>query len=263
VPALLAVAEATSSLRIGSFVLDNDFRHPVMLAKEVATLDVLSGGRFELGLGAGWQRSEYEQAGISYDAVGTRVSRMEESVHIIKELFTDKAVSFSGTYYNVTDMKGYPRPVQQPHPPLLIGGGGKRVLSFAAKEATIVGIGVKVRADGHGLDARDTLPSVTDQKIAWVREAAGVRFKDLELNVIVFDVMATDDRLPAARRLADRVGGLNAEQALEIPHALIGTEDQICEDLLKRRERYGISYTAIFEEDMDAFEPVLERLAGH
>src|SRR6266568_4197945 len=148
VPALLAAAEATHTLRIGSFVFDNDFRHPVMLAREAATLDLLSGGRFELGLGAGWNRSEYEQAGIPYDSPGVRVSRMEEALHIIKGLLADGPVNFSGKYYTVTDLEGHPKPVQRPHPPILIGGGGKRLLSIAAREATTVGFTPTFRAVG-------------------------------------------------------------------------------------------------------------------
>src|SRR5438876_677403 len=155
IPALVAAADATSTLRIGSLVFDNDFRHPVMLAKEAATLDVLSGGRFELGIGAGWLRSEYEQAGIPYDPPGVRVGRMEEALQIIKGLFADRPVTFSGTYYKVSALEGQPKPVQRPHPPILIGGGGKRILSIAAREATIVGFLPIVRPDGSGPDLTD------------------------------------------------------------------------------------------------------------
>lgn len=181
--ALQMVAEATTTLRVGSFVLDNDFRHPVMLAKEVATLDVLSDGRFELGLGAGWLRSEYEQAGIAFASPAVRVARLEESVSIVKRLFAEEAVTFSGAHYSITNLQGSPRPVQRPHPPILIGGGGKRILSLAAREADIVGLAAKSRADGSGLDILDGLPEATDQKIALLRQVAGEHFS--RLNSIV------------------------------------------------------------------------------
>lgn len=263
IPALMAVVEVTNSIRVGSFVFDNDFRHPARLAKEAATIDVLSGGRFELGLGAGWWGAEYEQAGISFESPGVRVSRLEEAIHVIKGLFAQQPVSFSGNHYTVTNLNGHPKPVQKPHPPVLIGGGGKRLLSLAAREADIVSIGPKVRADGSGLDVTNALPEATTQKIAWLRQAAADRFEKLELNVIVFETVVTNDPKQAAQRTAERIGnGIPWEQVLEIPHWLIGTVEQMSEALQERRERYGISYIAIFEESMEAFAPVIARLAG-
>ena len=261
VAALMAAAEATQTLRIGSLVFDNDFRQPVMLAKEAATLDLLSGGRFELGLGAGWMRSEYERAGIPFDSAGVRVNRLEEAVHIIKGLFAGEPLNFSGQYYTVTNLEGFPKPIQRPNPPIFVGGGSKRILSIAAREANIVGFGPRTRADGSGLDTTDATAEATERKVAWVRQAAGERFNELELNAIVFTVVVTDQRKQASEQLTQRFQ-MTTQQVLEMPHCLVGTVDQITEDLLYRREKYGISYVSIFEESIEAFAPVVARLAG-
>jgi len=261
VPALVAAAEATSSIRLGSSVFDNDFRHPVMLAKEAATIDLLSSGRFELGIGAGWAHSEYEQAGIPFDAGSIRVSRLEEALHIIKGLFAGEPLNFSGKYYTVTNLEGFPKPIQRPHPLIFVGGGSKRILSIAAREANIVGFGPRTRADGSGLDVTDATSEATERKVAWVRQAAGERFNELELNTIVFTVEVTDQRQQASEQLTQRFQ-MSAQQVLEMPHCLMGTVDQITEDLLYRRKKYGISYVSVFEESMEAFAPVVARLAG-
>jgi probable F420-dependent oxidoreductase len=261
IPALLSAAEATTTLRVGSYVLDNDFRHPVMLAKEAATLDHLSGGRFELGVGAGWLRSEYEQAGIPYEPGAIRVKRLEETLQIVKGLFAEEPLTFSGTHYTIKDLNGSPKPLQQPHLPLLVGGASKRILSLAAREASIVSVSAKVLPDGSGLDVTDTTPMATLQKIEWIRLAAGERFLQLELNMIMFAVVVTEDRLSATQQLAEGFK-TTTEQVLTIPHCLVGTPDQMCEDLRQRREQYGISYIGIFEESMEAFAPVVARLAA-
>ncbi|MFL5591056.1 MAG: LLM class F420-dependent oxidoreductase [Ktedonobacteraceae bacterium] len=261
VPALVAAAEATSSIRLGSSVFDNDFRHPVMLAKEAATIDLLSGGRFELGIGAGWAQSEYEQAGISFDAGSTRVSRLEEALHIIKGLFAEEPLNFSGKYYTVTNLEGFPKPIQRPHPPIFVGGGSKRILSIAAREANIVGFGPRTRADGSGLDVTDATSEATERKVAWVRQVGGERFNELELNTIVFTVVVTYQRQQASEQLTQRFQ-MTAKQVLEMPHCLVGTVDQITEDLLYRREKFGISYVSVFDESMETFAPVVARLVG-
>ncbi len=261
VPAILSAAEATSSLRVGSYVFANDFRHPVMLAKEAATLDVLTSGRFELGIGAGYLRAEYEQAGLSYDPANIRVAHLEEAIQVVKGLFAGEPLTFSGHYYTITNLEGFPKPVQRPHPPLLIGGAGKRLLTLAAREASIVSIGAKAQSDGSGLDATDTTPAATRQKVEWIRQAAGERFNQLELNMIMFAVVVTEDRHQIARQLAERFK-TPGDQVLTLPHCLIGTVDQISEDLQTRREQYSISYIAVFEEDSEAFAPVVARLTG-
>jgi probable F420-dependent oxidoreductase len=261
VPALTAAALATTRLRVGSLVFCNDFRHPVVLAKEAATLDVLSGGRFELGLGAGWLRAEYDQAGIRFDAPGTRIERLEESVAIVKGLLAGERVTFTGRHYSIADLEGRPVPVQRPHPPILIGGGGQRTLSLAAREASIVGFVPRALKDGSGLDRTDFGEAALRQKIQWARAADGDRFDSLELNALIQAVVVSDQRTHTADQLAARFK-VARDLVLESPYVLLGTIDEICDTIRQRRERYGISYLTVFERDMEAFAPVVERLAG-
>lgn len=261
IPALLAAAEVTTALRLGTFVLDNDFRHPVVLAKDVATLDLLSGGRVELGLGAGWRKAEYEAAGIAFDPARTRVDRLGEALRLLKGLFSGEPVTFAGEFYTVTGLTGAPPSAQRPHPPLLAGGGGKRVLSTAAREADIVSLIVKARADGSGQDWTSTTDAATTQQLAWIRQAAGDRFDALELNVMVNGLIVTADRARAARQTAAR-HGLTEDEVRDSPHFLIGSAEQICDDLRQRRDRHGISYVVVPEVFAEALAPVVARLAG-
>jgi probable F420-dependent oxidoreductase len=263
VPALAAVAGATSTLRMGSLVFGNDYRHPVVLAKEAATLDVLSEGRFELSLGAGWMRTDYEEAGITYDTPRVRVERFEEAVQVIQGLLrTDGAFSFDGTYYQVNDLMLLPRPVQDPGPPLIIGGGGKRVLSFAARHADIVSINVNLREGTGGPEtAPNASPERTREKVAWVKEAAGGRFDELELNALIGFVMITDEASELAEAMAPHFG-ISSDDALHIPLALLGTLDEMTEELQWRREEYGISYWSIEADSWEALGPVVSTLSG-
>ena len=207
IPALMAAADATTTLRVGALVLDNDYRHPVVLGKELATIDVLSDGRLEIGLGAGWMRADYDSAGLSYDSAGVRLDRFEEALAVLKGMFSEGQVEFSGRYYQVTALEGRPLPVQRPWPPFLIGGGGRRVLGIAAREADIVGINGTLRAGEVGAEALASMTaSAVDQKINWVREAAGDRFNDLELNVRAFFVAVTNDRNRTAEDMGALVG---------------------------------------------------------
>jgi probable F420-dependent oxidoreductase len=263
VPALAAVAAATSTLRMGSLVFGNDYRHPVVLAKEAATLDVLSEGRFELSLGAGWMKTDYEQAGMVYDSPPVRVERFEEAVQVIQGLLrTDGPFSYDGAFYRVSEHTLYPRPVQQPGPPLIIGGGGKRVLSFAARHADIVSINVNLREGTGGPEtAPNASPERTREKVTWVREAAGDRFGELELNALIGFVMITDDASGIADAMAPHFG-ISAEDALHIPLALLGTLDDMIEELQWRRAEYGISYWSIEADSWEALGPVVAKLAG-
>ena len=263
-PALAVAAEATTHLRLGTLVLGNDFRHPVLLAKDVATLDLLSGGRFELGLGAGWQQREYEQAGIPYDAAPVRINRLAEAVHILTGLFGEGTFAFAGEFYTVAELDGQPKPVQRPHPPLLIGGGGKRILSMAAREADIVSIIPRARPEGSGQDSADwttATEAATRQKLEWIRQAAGDRFAALELNAMVYAVMVSDDRHAAAGQLARRFG-LTEDEVIASPNILVGSIEQMVDDLRGRREAFGISYITVPEYFMEALAPVVERLVG-
>lgn len=263
VPALTAAALATTRLRVGSLVFSNDFRHPAVLAKEAATIDVLSGGRFELGLGAGWLRAEYDQTGIPFEAPGTRVERLEEAVTIIKGLLAGERVTFAGRHYTIADLDGRPTPVQRPHPPIAIGGGGRRTLTLAAREASIVGLVPRARRDGSGLDLADLSDAATREKLEWVRAAAGDRFDSLEINTLIQAVAVTvpEQRTAAADQLASRFN-VARDVVLETPYVLLGTIEEMCETLRQRRERYGISYLTVFERDMEVFAPVVARLAG-
>ena len=262
IPALTAAAAATTDLRVGSLVFDNDYRHPVLLAKEVASLDVLSGGRVEFGLGAGWMNSDYDQSGIPHDPAGVRIDRLEEAITVIKGLFAEGPTSFSGEHYTITDLDGLPKPVQRPHPPFLIGGGAPRVLRLAGREADIVGVNPAIRSGNVDEDAgRDMAPGVTDRKLEWVREGAGDRFDDIELNMLVFAVIVTDDRDDLVAKLAPRFG-LSAEDLADSPHVWIGSTAQITDDLRRWRDRWGVSYWVIQGPALEAVAPVVAELAG-
>ncbi|MBO0779705.1 MAG: LLM class F420-dependent oxidoreductase [Ktedonobacteraceae bacterium] len=261
--ALMAAADATKTLRVGSFVFDNDFRHPALLAKEAATLDLLSGGRFELGIGAGWHQSEYEQAGLPFDRAGVRISRLEEAVHIIKQFFTEEAVTFAGSHYTITGLKAFPRPLQRPHPPILMGGGGKRLLTLAGRMADIIGLHLKANEDGT-VDASERTEAALARKVEWVRQAAGERFTDVELNILSPRVIIAQDRQQAAEQYIRESGrsDITAEQLLANPYMLIGSVEQLTERLQRQREQFGISYVVIDADYMEVFAPVVARLAN-
>jgi probable F420-dependent oxidoreductase len=262
-PALLSAAEATTRLRVGTNVLNNDFRHPVLVAREAATVDLLTDGRLQFGLGAGHMQSEHDQAGLRFDAGGTRVERLAEAVTIVKGLLKGEQVTFAGRHYRVTNHTIHPPPVQRPHPPILIGGNGRRLLTLAAKEADIVGLsGITFRRGGAQPDLSGWRPAGVDARVQLMREAAGDRYDRLELNALVQRVVVTDDRRQAAEELTHRWTQLSPEEILQSPYVLIGTLDQLVEDLQARRERWGISYYVIFEPYIDVFAPVVARLAG-
>ncbi len=262
--ALAMAAQATRTLRIGSFVFANDFRHPALLAKAAATLDVLSGGRFELGLGAGWMQSEYEQVGLAFGTAGGRIDRLVESLQVIKGLFSGDPVNFAGTHYRITDMRGHPSPVQRPHPPILLGGSGKRILSVAAREADIVSILPRGMVEAGGpqrIDLADAGAASVARKVAWIREAAAERFQDLELNLFIMDIELAAGEEAGAGQLASRLS-LSHRQVTETPHLLAGTVDQIGQQLRGTRKEYGISYLVVFDEQMERFAPVVASLAN-
>jgi probable F420-dependent oxidoreductase len=257
-PALAAAAEATISLRVGTFVYANDYRHPVMLTKEAATMDVLSGGRFELGLGAGWLRDEYEAVGLPFASPGVRIDRLAESLTIIKGLFEEEPVNFSGTHYQVTNLAGLPRPIQRPRPPILIGGGGPRLLTLAAREASIVGINPRALPQG-GLDRADIAIEAVERKATLIREAAGLRWEDVELNIAILGGAVTDDPRAGAAPIATRAG-ISEETVLASPHTLFGSVDTLADRLLEYRERWGISYITVPEGSINTLAPLVARL---
>ena len=264
-PALVAAAEATSRLRVGTSVLNNDLRHPVLVAREAAAIDLLTDGRLQLGLGAGSIKSEYDEAGMRFDAGRVRVERLAEAVAVIKTLLRGDEVNFSGAHYQVAGHTIAPLPIQKPHPPILIGGNGPRLLALAAREADIVGFsGITFRDGGASPpDVSAWRAPAVDERVRLVREAAGEeRFAHLELNALVQRVIVTEDRHAAAAELARRWPELSPDEILQTPYVLVGTVEQMVEDLQARRRRWGISYYAIYEPYLDDFAPVVARLAG-
>jgi probable F420-dependent oxidoreductase len=262
VPALQAAADATTELRIGALVLCNDYRHPVVLAKEAATLDVLSGGRLEVGIGAGWMTSDYAAAGLELDRPGRRIERLAEALDVIEALWADGEATGEGEHYRITGLDGRPKPVQRPRPPILLGGGGRRMLGLAARRADIVGLNINLAKGVIDADAGpDGTAAATDRKLGWIREAAGDRFDELELQVRVHMVVPTDDR----EGTADLYGpllGISGPDALQSPHALVGATDAIVDDLLARRERWGISCIGVSIDAIDTIAPVIVALKG-
>ena len=264
IPALMAAADATKTLRVGSLVFANDYRHPVVLAKEAATLDLLSGGRFELGIGAGWLRSEYEQTGIPFDPPGIRVERMQEALHILKGVFAENPLTFAGKHYTITHLESLPKPSQKPHPPLLIGAGSKRMLSIAAREANIIGILPKALTNGTiSEDSAERFAESIAQKVEWIRQAAEERFDELELSMAV-TVEIADDRYQRAEQILLKRGwnDITAEQVLEMPSMLIGSMYQIKEKIQVLREKYAFSYFVISDRNLEAFSPIVTQLTG-
>jgi probable F420-dependent oxidoreductase len=226
---LATVASVTSTLRVGSLILANDYRHPVILAKEVATLDVLSNGRVELGLGAGFSQAEYDHAGMRFDPPGVRVERLEEAIRVLKGLFADAPLTFTGKHYSVTHFDSFPKPVQRPHPPILVGAAGKRMLSIAAREADIIGFQTVSTVNGVvSNDPSVRVASAVAQKIEQVRQIAGDRFDRIELSMVVTVVIA-ERRQQAAEQFARERGwhGISPKQVLEMPSVFIGSADQI------------------------------------
>ena len=262
--ALTAVATTTTRLRVGSLVFSNDYRHPAVLAKEIATLDALSNGRVELGLGAGFSKAEYDRAGLAFDPPGVRVDRLEESIHVLKGLFGERPFTFTGKHYSVTDLEGYPKPVQRPHPPLLIGAAGTRMLSIAAREADIIGFQTVSTSRGAVTnDPSGRVAAAVAQRVEHVRRIAAERFERIELSLVATVVLA-DQRRPVAERLARQHGwsGLSSEQVLEMPSVFIGSLDHVADEMRARRERYGFSYYVILDRAMTATAPLVARLAG-
>ena len=259
---LLATAAQVSALRVSPMVIANDYRHPVMVARDGATIDILSEGRFELGIGTGWIEEQYRAAGISYDDPKTRVDRFEEAIAVIKGCWSGEPVTHAGRYYQVTDAT-CPRPVQLPHPPLLIAGSGRRMLTLAGREASIVGISPLGRvASGfeHFDPAMGSSATRIDEQLTWIREGAGLRFDDLELSVMAHHLQVTDDVDATAAQLASEWDS-TPELVLASPHVFIGPTGRIIETLQERRERYGISYVVFASANLAAVESIVNKLA--
>jgi probable F420-dependent oxidoreductase len=262
IAAVTAAALATTRIRIGTKVLANDFRHPAILARELATIDILSGGRLDIGIGAGGRKSDFDRTGLPYDTNGIRISRLMESVAIIKGLLANETFSYEGKFYRVEGAIGQPRPVQKPHPPFVIGGGRQRILSFAAREADIVSFNMDLSQGGRGPIASASMSDdKTQEKLNWVREAAGARMDQLELQIQLYGLAIAQDRSAAAAKMG-QAWDLPVETILSSPHFLIGELDEVCDELERRRRDLGISMFTVSAGAIDDFAPVVERLSG-
>jgi len=260
--AMTAAAMVTRELRVGCRVFCADYHNPVMLAKETATLDMLSGGRVEVGLGAGWVAAEYEGLGIPMERPGLRIERLAETVEVLRAHWAGQPMDIKGTFVRASGFAGRPRPVQQPHPPLFIGGGAPRVLRLAGRLADIVSINFNNAAGrlGAGSVASSTREA-TAEKIGWIREGAGDRFGDIELELAAYFIAISDDPGEAVAAMARRFG-VPDEVLASHPHALIGSVREICDTLEQRRGELGVSYINVAQRSMEAFAPVVARLAG-
>jgi len=265
ITAMATAAAYSESLNVGSLVFDNDYRHPVTLAMEMATIDQISQGRLELGIGAGWKTLDYEQSGIALDPPKVRVERMMEAVRVIKALFGPDPVDFDGEHYQLDGVTG-----TVPHtpggPPLLIAGGAKRMLRFAGEHAAIVGVNPSIHSGAIDADsARDALAERMDQKVSWVKDGAGDRFDDLEINAWVAVAKLTDDAAGFAEVLAPGFGIEAAESiaVLDSPMVMVGTTDEIGERLHERRDRWGFSYHVVQGDSVLEMAPVVAALTGH
>ena len=264
--AMATAAAATTTLRVSAFVLNNDLRHPAVLAQDLASIDVLSWGRLDIAIGAGWNKSEYDAIGLAFDPAPVRQARLAESIAVLKGLLSGSAYSFAGEHYTITDYVAQPIPVQRPHPPFFIGGGGRRTLTLAGQEADIVGLAPRVRRDAT-VDAASLTIAATREKVDWVRAAAGARFATLELNVYpsTWSPTITDDLAGEVRRVIDHVRSrtgveLTEREVIDSPHLFIGSVDRLVEKFSQLREELGI--TSIMLGGIDELTPVLERLAG-
>jgi probable F420-dependent oxidoreductase len=266
VPYLAAVAALTERIRISAFVHNNDLRHPAVLAQELATLDALSEGRLDVAIGAGWNAAEYAAIGLPFDPARVRQARLAESVTVLKGCFGADPFSFAGEHYTITDYDAQPKPVQQPHPPFFIGGGGRTTLELAAREAQTVGFAPRILRGGVP-DPRSFTWAATEEKIGWVREAAGERFDELTLNVYpsFWPVTVTDDLDGEAGKVAaallERSGiELTVPEVIDSPHIFIGSHDRFVEKFTELRDRLDISSFLI--GDLDQLGPAVEQLAG-
>jgi len=266
VPYLATVAALTERLRISAFVHNNDLRHPAVLAQELATLDVLSSGRLDVAIGAGWNEPEYRAIGLSFDPIRVRQARLAEAIAVIKGCFGESAFSFAGEHYTITDYDGYPKPIQRPYPPFLIGGGGRRTLELAALEANIVGLAPRILS-GQRPDPHSITWAATEEKIGWVREAAGDRFDALEFNVYPsqWPIVVTDDLRGEARKVIDRMKErtgieMTEQDIIDSPHIFIGSIERFVEKFTELRERLGVN--SFLVGSLDELGPVVERLAG-
>lgn len=257
---LLQAAALSTGLRFGTLVLNNDLRHPTVLAQDLVTIDAVTDGRLEIGIGAGWNRPEYEAAGLTFDPPAARVRRLKASLRMLRQAMTEGRIDHAADEaYPEIHQDDLPTSLQRPHPPFLVGGGGPKLLAFAAREAQIVGLDPR-SLPGGGSDPEDITEAAIDRKVGWIREAAGERWAELEINIILFDL---DPGFHTRRGPPpERARGISEEEMPRSPHYLVGEAAEMIEALLARRERWGISYLALRPGQMELLEPVIRRLAG-
>ena len=263
-PMLGVLANATSSLRVGTLVLGNDFRRPATLAKELATLDVITEGRLEIGIGAGWLPADYDVSGIALESGSTRIERLGETLDVLDGVLRGGPLTYEGRHLAVHDLTSVPACVQQPRPPLLVGGGGARVLRLAGQKADIVSINWRLTEGALNTAAVSSgLAHGTNEKLRWVREGAGDRFPEIELHVVAYLTAIVEDRLEGARQLvAARGVEVDPAAVLDSPHCLVGSVDEVVDRLEEMRARWGISYVTVYDRLIEEFAPVVARLAG-
>ena len=263
--ALAAAAAVTTELKVGALVFGNDYRHPIMLAKEMATLDHIAEGRVEFGIGAGWMRTDYDQTGMTYDRPGLRIERMVESLQIIKRCWQEGSFDFAGEHYQIDGYDGLPLPYTPGGPPVIIGGGGPRMLGVAAEHADIVAITANLRAGEVGADAiSDSMPEAYDAKLARVGEVLGDRLDDTEINSLAMNTTITDDRDGALEFFAGMFGAPK-EHVAQTPALIVGSVDEIVETLQQRRDRWGFNYVVVQQnggQGLERFNEVISTLAG-
>ena len=262
IAAMASAVAVTTELNVGPLVLDCDFRHPAILARELASIDQISSGRLEVGLGAGWKRLDYDQSGITMDPPKVRVDRMIEHAAVLRGLFSEEAFTFRGDHYQISELNGTPKSFRAEGPKFLIGGGGRRVLRYAATHADIIGVNASIHSGAiDTAAAQDALPESIDEKVAWVREAAGAALATKEINAWLSIAEVTEDRTGLATALAAAFSS-TPENVVDSPLVLIGNATQIIEQLHRRRTRWGYNYIVIPGDRADVFAPIVAELTG-
>ncbi|AMY20994.1 LLM class F420-dependent oxidoreductase [Rhodococcus kroppenstedtii] len=272
IAALGALAVATDKIRLGTAVLANGFRHPAVLAKDATTIDQISGGRLEFGIGAGWMKEEYDKAGIAYESPGVRIEKLDESLTILDVLLRGQECTFEGKHYQVRGLQGSPRPRQGPRPPIAVGGGGPRMLALAAKHADIISLVPSTTKEGK-LKLSEITMEKSIERVEVIRRAAGDRFADIELNWTITTILISDDREQTAEMVLGALDNgfppnmdvdvkLTVEDVLRSPYIAIGSFEEIAEQVRGVRAATGMSYVGVFPTQMEAFAPVIPLLAG-
>jgi probable F420-dependent oxidoreductase len=260
IPAMAYAAAVTETIHIGCRVFCVDYHNPAVLMKSAMTIDKLSNGRLELGLGAGWLKGEYEAIGLTFDEPAVRIDRLADVIEGIKAFRGEGHANVDNDTLHWHDFEGLPKPVSKP--PLMIGGGSPRVLRLAGREADIVSLNFNNRSGMIGPDGvRSSSEALTREKIEWVRQGAGERFDELEIEIGAYFTFVMDDPKPVVQNFATMFG-YTEDEMLAHPHALFGSVDAVSEELERRRELHGISYVTVGEDTMEPFAPVVDRLAG-